>query len=127
MQIIEKYFVKKCSTKRATFYTFHEDGFYMTLKRRAQKVFKEVGTGPSMASLMIQDGLMISFHTFLFLAIFKTSLLSVFLAAVCLGMLMGSSHNFWHQSDNFRFGSKLILEIYLLTKVLSFSDDFTLM
>lgn len=100
--ILKKYFVKPANHPRASYFTFKPEGFYMTLKRRAQQVFRQVGTGPSVLSLLIQDGLMISFHLLLGLGIYFSSTPLLIMAGLSLGMVMSSSHNFWHQSDNFR-------------------------
>ncbi len=55
--IAKKYFVRKTTKPRKSFYTFAEDGFYKTLKRRAEKVLysKEVGgPHPSTRSYLLQ-------------------------------------------------------------------------
>ena len=47
-KLLAKYKVKNCAEiPRKSPFTFAENGFYQTLKRRAQKVLKEVGTGPT--------------------------------------------------------------------------------
>lgn len=57
--ILPKYFVKAASTKRNAPFTFKEDGFYMTLRRRVSEKLKSksIKPGPSRKSKIIIDSL----------------------------------------------------------------------
>jgi hypothetical protein len=58
LSLLCKFFVRSCSeTPRVGYFTFHHDGFYKTLKRRAKSVLEENGgRGPTTQMLMIQGG-----------------------------------------------------------------------
>ncbi len=101
-QLLEKFHVRKCDTPRRSPFTFHKDGFYQKLKARAQEALKETGIGPTKKMLIVQDGLVLLFHVTLALAIKSGSPVQVLLAGIYLGMSTTSSHNFFHQKDNWR-------------------------
>ena len=48
---------RSADTCRKYRYTFHNEGFYQTLKREAARVLRPVGTGPDWRSKAIQDTL----------------------------------------------------------------------
>lgn len=101
-KLLKKFCVKDISTPRNSPYTFHEDGFYKTFKRKVQPILKEIGTGPSWKSLLIQDGLAL---VFVGLAIASSVLSSFTLAAFAgatLCLVISCAHNFFHQRDNWR-------------------------
>ena len=101
-KILEKYFVKDCHMPRKSPLTFHEDGFYKTLQRNVRPVLKQIGTGPSREMILIQDGLVVAFLLMLAVTIKTDSFLAATVTGTILGMTIASSHNFFHQKDNFR-------------------------
>ena len=40
--------------ERRSAFTFHEDGFYKTLKRKVVPILRDAGTGPTKKMLLIQ-------------------------------------------------------------------------
>ena len=64
--LLKKHFVRDCppDLKRTSAFTFHEDGFYKTLKRKALPILKEAGTGPTRKMLFIQGGISIAVYIF---------------------------------------------------------------
>ena len=101
-KILEKYFVKDCHMPRKSPLTFHEDGFYKTLQRNVRSVLKQIGTGPSREMILIQDGLVAAFLLMMAVTIKTDSFLAAVVTGTILGMTIASSHNFFHQKDNFR-------------------------
>ena len=52
--MLEKFYVRDSLHPRASKFTFHADGFYKTLKRKARPILKKEGTGPTYHMLFIQ-------------------------------------------------------------------------
>ena len=102
-KLLAKYFVRSCEEiPRQHPYTFKEDGFYLTLKRRVQPVLKKIGTGPNKAITVMQDGLFAGYLLTLFFTIYSGSFLMAVLTGLILGATCSCSHNFFHQRDNWR-------------------------
>ncbi|OXA47486.1 cytochrome b5-related protein [Folsomia candida] len=101
-QILAKYYVKDVNFKRNSPFTFKEDGFYKTLKRRVEPVLKEIGTGFSPEILRLQDSLALGYVTFALLGVWSGSKLLQILAGILLGMCSIGGHNFLHKADNWR-------------------------
>lgn len=101
-KILPKFYVKDIDTPRSSPYTFHEDGFFRTLKRKVRPVLEKIGQGPNRQMLLLQDGLFTGFVTLTVLASVTESYTLVILAGIVLAMNIMSAHNFFHQRDNFR-------------------------
>lgn len=101
-KILRKYYIKDISTPRNSPYTFHEDGFYKTLKRKVQPVLQKIGRGPSWKSVLMQDGFGLA-YVFLALAcsLLGSYTLAVF-AGIALTPVVVCAHNYFHQRDNWR-------------------------
>jgi len=102
-KMLKKFYVKSCKDiPRTRPYTFEHDGFYKTLRRKAQIVLREIGTGPNWEMYLVQDGLFLAFHAMFYLTMttgwFSLALMTGFL----LGMSTSAAHNFFHQRDSFR-------------------------
>eukprot|EP00090_Calanus_glacialis_P038314 TRINITY_DN66911_c0_g1_i1.p1 TRINITY_DN66911_c0_g1~~TRINITY_DN66911_c0_g1_i1.p1 ORF type:complete len:439 (-),score=74.31 TRINITY_DN66911_c0_g1_i1:18-1256(-) len=98
-KLVEKYKVKPAIGPRNYRYTFKEDGFYKTLKRKVQPILKQSGTGPSFQSKFFQDMLALGFISlFITLCKFPSSSLAI-LTGLVLGMSTSCAHNFFHQAD----------------------------
>ena len=62
--ILKKYFVRKISKQRNSPYTFESNGFYQTLKLKAEKILYSAqvgGPGPSFKTFLLQDSLVLIF------------------------------------------------------------------
>jgi hypothetical protein len=92
--------VQPATGKRFSPYTFHEDGFYHTLKKRAEPIIATIHTGPTLKSKIWIDMLMIT--------TLATAILSTAISSYALGLLAGflmnltvmGAHNFLHLRDN---------------------------
>ncbi len=105
-RIVEKmlanYYVKDASSPRIAPFTFKSDGFYMTLKRRVEPIFKKVGTGPTLTLLAIQDGLTAMFLGLSVLGAMWNSIWIAILAGIFLTFSTIAAHNFFHLRENWR-------------------------
>jgi len=99
--LLQKFWVKKAKTPRRYRFTFHEEGFYKTLQRKAAKVLKEVGTGPDFLSAFTQDLLALGFFVCFALLCFFPTYKNALLAAFFLGLCMNSAHNWFHLADKY--------------------------
>nr|CAD7405177.1 unnamed protein product [Timema poppensis] len=99
---LKKFFVRKATTRRNSPYTFEEDGFYKTLKRRAREILGNDYSGPSSRSILIADFFFITTLLLSVLAAHGGDFLLGSLAGVFLCYTAISAHNFFHQKDNFR-------------------------
>lgn len=99
---LTQFYVRPAIGPRFSPYTFHTDGFYRTLKRRAQQVIATVPTGPALRSKIWLDMVMV---TTMLTAILATTTSSYALGAFA-GFLMNltviGAHNFLHLRDNLR-------------------------
>jgi len=97
--LLARYRVAPAGAPRRYRYTFHADGFYQSLKRRAKKVLLENSVGEEWKSKLIQDCLTASFLiTFLILCHFPTTPLAL-IAGLLLGLSSSCAHNWFHQGD----------------------------
>lgn len=107
-KVLSNYYVREAKKPRNYKFTFDEDGFYRTLKRRAAKRLKILDRSSLWKSKMILDLVVV----FMFLtAILATradtpnmSLMWGFVAAQLMAWVNTLSHNFIHQRDNWRSG-----------------------
>lgn len=100
--LLPKFFVRKARTSRNSPFTFHEDGFYKTLKRNIIEELPNVPKGPIERSKRIADILVISYIALALLAVYQKSYLIGVIAGVLLSLNAIAAHNFFHQKDNFR-------------------------
>lgn len=101
-KMLSKFFVKKATTKRNSPFTFEENGFYSTLRRRVQEKLKGEPTGPSYQSKFIMDSFLTCCILFSVLAARNESLFYTCLAAIFLTGTTIIAHNFFHQRDTWR-------------------------
>ena len=100
--ILKKYLVKTTDQPRISRFTFKDDGFYRTLKRKAEPILKRVGTGPSLSITSLQDSLLILFLSSMVVSGITDNLFITILSGVFLGMVFSLSHNFFHQKPSWR-------------------------
>ncbi|CAG7730263.1 unnamed protein product, partial [Allacma fusca] len=101
-KILEKYFVQQIHTPRNSPYTFKTDGFYKTLKRRAEPILKSIGTGPTKQVEFAQDLLCLSYLAFTFTGAYLESIPMLIIAGLILTFCTISAHNFFHLRDTKR-------------------------
>ncbi|CRL06368.1 CLUMA_CG018984, isoform A [Clunio marinus] len=105
--ILQKYFVKDAELPRNYKFTFKDDGFYRTLKRRATKVYENMDKSSLWKSKIISDlNLFLYFFASLMFVRMRgiQSIKVIFgiLAPLSCVTLMGTSHNFIHVRNNWR-------------------------
>lgn len=83
-------------------YTFHEDGFYRTLMRRAEPIIATFHTGPTLRSKIWIDILMVTTMATAILATATSSYALGFLAGLLMNLTVVAAHNFLHLRDNLR-------------------------
>ncbi|XP_026289518.1 cytochrome b5-related protein-like isoform X2 [Frankliniella occidentalis] len=100
--LLPKFFIRSASRSqpRNSPYTFHEDGFYKTFKRRAAYVLKI--TPDSSFSRWFNDGLVASCFLLLVSAAATSSYVLATVGAFCISITAICSHNFTHMRDNWR-------------------------
>lgn len=100
--LLPKFFIRSASRSqpRNSPYTFHEDGFYKTFKRRAAYVLKI--TPDSSFSRWFNDGLVASCFLLLVSAAATSSYVLATVGAFCISITAICAHNFTHMRDNWR-------------------------
>ncbi|KAK3852491.1 hypothetical protein Pcinc_040928 [Petrolisthes cinctipes] len=100
--LLKRYYVKDITTPRNSPYTFNNDGFYKTFKRKVKPILKEIGRGPTHTMLLLQDGLALTYVLLTLAATLTESYTIAVLAGLVLSLTMIGAHNFFHQRDNLR-------------------------
>lgn len=100
--LLKIYFVEQATTPRNSPFTFHEDGFYKTLKRRVRKVLKDVPQEASKISDKYADGTLAAYVVFAMMAAQTDSYIIAAIAGLFLSMTTIIAHNYFHRKDNFR-------------------------
>ncbi|KAB7505247.1 Cytochrome b5-related protein [Armadillidium nasatum] len=102
-KMLQKYFIKNTNAPRTTSFTFNEDGFYKTLKRKAVKILKENGgTAPTNEMKFVLDSLVVAFFVFMFLAAIYSNYYFAVISGISLACAGTAAHNFFHLRDNWR-------------------------
>ncbi|KAF5308052.1 hypothetical protein FQR65_LT06427 [Abscondita terminalis] len=109
--LLQKYFVKKISKPRVSPYTFNDDGFYKTLKKRVRVVLKTLPENSYKMSNIYTDLLLLSALTFACLASAFSKYSFAVLSGISGSLLLGAAHNYVHRPDNFRmmYGSVFMM------------------
>lgn len=113
-KILQTYFAKDAKEPRNYKFTYEEDGFFRTLKRRATERVKTLDTSVLWKSKILFD---INFVALFAAAIFAAwtgnifvKLLLTLASSQFLSWLALLSHNFIHQRDNWRmYGTNFII------------------
>ncbi|XP_022905147.2 cytochrome b5-related protein-like [Onthophagus taurus] len=100
--LLGKYLKKSANFPRQSPFTFQENGFYRTLKKRVQNEIKNIPESYSHKSKMIIDTIFVIFMITSLLANSQKSYFFGIIAGVSLNFLAIAAHNFFHQKDNFR-------------------------
>lgn len=100
--ILEKYYVKEADTPRISPFTFKDDGFYRTLKRKIKKELTKVPTTTKYKTKIIADVLFCTYLVFAVLACELEKYSLGFFAGFLLTLLTNVAHNFIHRKNNFR-------------------------
>nr|XP_018906532.1 PREDICTED: cytochrome b5-related protein-like isoform X2 [Bemisia tabaci] len=101
--ILPKYFAREASAPRNSPYTFHDDGFYRTLKKRVSKTLETLPKEDiKIRSKIIMDSLVLTSLSLAVMAAHWSSYRTAALSGVFLAFAAICSHNFFHQKDNWR-------------------------
>ena len=98
--LLKQFYVQAASEPRNSPYTFKDDGFYRTLKRKAQPMLQKLPSGPSTESKPCSDLLLTAFLLLATIAAATYSFKFRLLAGLLLNFLVVSAHNFFHMKDN---------------------------
>ncbi|XP_052895555.1 cytochrome b5-related protein-like [Anopheles moucheti] len=101
-QMLPKFYVRQAAQPRNVRLTFHEHGFYRTLKRRIRKQLDYVDPTPKEHSRRILDALIGAVLVTAYLAVRHESFTIGLVCAVCVNATIIAAHNFLHQRDNWR-------------------------
>ncbi|XP_031331640.1 cytochrome b5-related protein-like isoform X2 [Photinus pyralis] len=101
-QLLPKYFVRKARTPRNSPFTFHEDGFYKTLKGRVRSLLPHLPKDPIKTSNWIFDILFVVSVLLSTLATLYSSHTIGISAGICMAFTLVAGHNYYHKADNFR-------------------------
>jgi len=97
--MLDKFWVRKAKGPRKTRFTFDENGFYQTIKRRGAIILREVGTGPTLLSTITMDCLVMSFFILLCVLSVYPCMPVALLTGTLLGLSNISAHNWFHKAD----------------------------
>lgn len=105
--VLAKFYVREASKPRNYKYTFDENGFYRTLKRRVVEKLGKIDKKADVwkSKLVLDINLVVLFVTAVFAYQGGFSLkgaIWTLIASQCLGWTANLSHNFIHQADNWR-------------------------
>jgi hypothetical protein len=106
-KLLTKFYVRDAALPRNYKLTFHEDGFYRTLKRRVVKKLSEADGQENLKDLRALSktycDLLLASTILSFVLVSRgINIFSAALAIASLFMLTVISHNFLHQRDNWR-------------------------
>ncbi|XP_017782408.1 PREDICTED: uncharacterized protein LOC108566841 [Nicrophorus vespilloides] len=100
--MLSKFHVRKASKPRHSPFTFHDDGFYRTLKRNVKEFLKDKPKVSNWKSKLFSDIMLLLTFTLSILAAHFWSYTLAVLAGYSLTCVVIIAHNFFHQRDNFR-------------------------
>lgn len=101
-KLLSKFFVRDAALPRNYNFTFKENGFYRTLKRRVASQMADVDRRPLKISNMISDLVMGLVFTSAVLAVKDNNIFLAMLSGVFLNGLLVIAHNYFHQKNNWR-------------------------
>lgn len=98
--LLKQFYVRAASGPRNSPYTFKDDGFYRTLKRKAQPILQKIPSGPTAETKLYSDLLLAAFLLLATVSAARCSFKIGILAALAFNFLVVSAHNFFHMKDN---------------------------
>jgi len=101
-EMLKKHFIREAKSPRNSPFTFKEDGFYRTLKRKVRPILKDVPKESSNLSNHMIDGLCAGTFIFAILASTFWSYTCGVISGVLLACTTIAAHNYFHRKDNFR-------------------------
>ncbi|KAH8413433.1 hypothetical protein KR009_011038 [Drosophila setifemur] len=101
-EMLSKFEVREAAKPRNYRFTLKENGFYMTLKRRVREKLRKLEYSPTKKTEFLHLGIVISLFLFSWAGTVLDSLLIRALAGLALCWVATSTHNYFHQRDNWR-------------------------
>ncbi|KAJ8937273.1 hypothetical protein NQ318_005671 [Aromia moschata] len=101
-KMMGKFFVRKARQARNSPFTFHENDFYDTLKKKIYKELPNIPKAPAARSKFLADILFFCYLSAALLAAYFKSFTIGTAAGIFLCLTAVAAHNFFHQRDNFR-------------------------
>lgn len=99
---LAKYKVRVAREPRNFKYTFAENGFYRTLRRKVAKQLDHIDHRPELLSKIFIDALLYTTFIAAIIAIKFDSIIWMLAASLCLTWTTIAAHNFFHRRDNAR-------------------------
>lgn len=100
--ILKKFYVRDAAQPRNYIFTFKDDGFYRTLKKKVAAQIDDVDKRPIRISNIISDLALGLIFTSAVLAVKDENFYLAVLSGLFLSFMVVISHNFFHQKDNWR-------------------------
>ncbi|KAF5293577.1 hypothetical protein FQA39_LY03062 [Lamprigera yunnana] len=102
LNLLPNFYVEKATKPRTSPYTFNDDGFYRTLKRKVRPVLKTLPKDCHKTSDLYTDLLLLTALGTACLANYFFSYAIAVASGITIGLLIIATHNYTHQRDNFR-------------------------
>ncbi|OXA51195.1 Cytochrome b5-related protein [Folsomia candida] len=99
---LAKFYVQDATKPRISPYTFKENGFFKTLKKKIAPIMTTVGTGPTNQVILMQDGMVAMFLGCMLLGTWLDSTVLKIISGFFLAVQLIGAHNFFHLKDNWR-------------------------
>ncbi|XP_016945709.2 cytochrome b5-related protein [Drosophila suzukii] len=101
-EMLSKFEVRQATKPRNYKFTLKENGFYMTLKRRVREKLRKIEYFPTKKTEFLHLGILVSVFIFSWVGTLLDSLVFQGLAGLALCWVATSTHNYFHQRDNWR-------------------------
>jgi fatty acid desaturase len=100
--MLKKFYVRDATLPRNYKFTFNENGFYKTLKRRVAGKLGDLDQRPVKISNLISDMMLGLVFATSVLAVKDKNIFLALLSGLFLWWMFVIAHNFFHQKDNWR-------------------------
>ncbi|XP_017014055.2 cytochrome b5-related protein [Drosophila takahashii] len=100
--MLGKFEVRQASKPRNYKFTLKENGFYMTLKRRVREKLRKIEYSPTRKTEFLHLAILVSVFIFSWAGTILDSLVLQSVAGLALCWVATSTHNYFHQRDNWR-------------------------
>ncbi|KAK5641845.1 hypothetical protein RI129_010392 [Pyrocoelia pectoralis] len=101
-KMLKRFYVREAKGPRLSKYTFADNGFYRTLKRRVREVLKTIPEDRDDFSKFWCDVMVLTTFIFACSANYYSMYTLAFLAGFFSSLSLTATHNFIHQKDNWR-------------------------
>ncbi|KAF5293576.1 hypothetical protein FQA39_LY03061 [Lamprigera yunnana] len=102
LKLLTNFYIGKATKLRTSPYTFNDDGFYRTLKRKVRPVLKTLPKAYQKTSDLYTDLLLLAALGTACLANYFFSYAIAIASGIITALLINATHNYCHRRDNFR-------------------------